>query len=248
MSMNRMITKLALAFAAKKGVEMLQSAGGIEGLKRAFSNGPTAGGGRGGMPGRIGGSTDATTGGLGNLLGSLGIGGATDAREAGVTGQINPMNQTLGGLFGTLSASLSGQSTTEQATSGQRMVEQLNMRDVNDADEARPIVRAMVQMARADGSIDQDEQDALFDLLDDANPEERRILESALRDPVDAKSIARDTPWHGRKEVYSAALLVGNPDNAAERAFLSDLASALDLKEDEIEALHAGMGKQPVAA
>jgi uncharacterized membrane protein YebE (DUF533 family) len=41
---------------------------------------------------------------------------------------------------------------------------------------------------------------------------------------------------------------VGDPDNAAERAFLSDLASALDLKEDEIEALHAGMGKQPVAA
>lgn len=98
-------------------------------------------------------------------------------------------------------------------------------------------------MARADGSIDEDEQAALFEILDDATVSEKAILTAALREPVDARGLANDTPSHARKEVYSAALLIGTPDTEHERNFLQTLAVALDLKQHELDRLHSAMGK-----
>lgn len=241
MSIKRMITKLALAFAAKKGVEVFRSMGGLSGLKDTLQGQTAQGAQRGGMQGRIGGASDAQTGGLGNILGALGVAGATDAREAGVTGQISPLNQSLGGLFGSLAGALGHRSEPDAAS--RELEEQLHLNDVERDDDAAPILRAMVQMARADGAIDADEQDTLFQILDDASPSEQAILKNALREPVDPKALAADTPDHARKEVYAAALLVGQPENRKEQEYLSTLATALDLSSDDLTGLHRAMGK-----
>ncbi|PRY22148.1 uncharacterized membrane protein YebE (DUF533 family) [Aliiruegeria haliotis] len=247
MSLKRMITKLALAFAAKKGMELFRSAGGIEGLKRSMTaNAVPAGGGRGGMVGRIGGATDASTDGLGNLLGSLGLAEATGAREAGVTGQLG--SQSIGGLFSTLASALGGQAGQAPSASGPNLQDELDFNDIEDTSTAGPMIRAMVQMARADGKIDEAEQSALMSFFDDATQEERRLLQDALTEPVDAGAIAADTPSDARKEVYAAALLVGDPENGHERTFLQNLAEALELETAQTGVLHQAMGKRVIPA
>jgi len=249
MSMKRMVTKLALAFAAKKGMEAFRGAGGIDGLRASLAgenntaDQPTREA-RGGMDGRIGGDRASDAGGLGNLLGSLGIGGATGGREAGMTGQVSPINGSLGGLFGALASAFGDR--TRASDSARDLDAQFDGNDINSEAEARSIMRAMVHMSRADGAIDADEQAALLNILEEASPEERASLQDALREPVDAKSIASETPQHARKEVYTAALLLGDPKASRERAFLVELAVALGLREGEISDLHDAVGKDRI--
>ena len=248
MSLKRMITKLALAFAAKKGMEAFRSAGGINGVKQMLS-GPSAGSANAmagdlGQPqghGRVGGTMASDTGGLGSLLGSLGYGGATDGRESGMTGQINPGSQSLGGLFGALAGAINGQ--LQPAQSGERMEDILAEDDVDTDEDAKSVLRAMVHMARADGGIDDDEYDALMEILGDATEEERATLRQAMKEPVDAESVANGTSANARMQVYSAALLVGEPDKPSEKAFLRDLANHLGLDDAEVARLHTAMGK-----
>lgn len=238
MSVKRMITKLALAFAAKKGMEAFRSAGGVNGVKdllagrTALDQHATQG------HGRVGGTLRSDTGGLGNLLGSLGYGGATNGREAGVSGQ---MDASLAGLFGTLSSVIGGR--TPAAESSETIEKHVSDANVRSEGDARAVLRAMVHMARADGEIDGQEHDAILEILHDASDSEREALTSALQEPVDARQVASDTPQHVRKEVYSAALLVGEPTNPAEREFLSKLADHLGLSHADVNDLHSAMNK-----
>ncbi|NOE20818.1 DUF533 domain-containing protein [Ruegeria atlantica] len=196
----------------------------------------------------MGDASGAASAGVGDLLESLGIGSTNNGRKTDFNDQINPLNQTLGSLFGTLAASLSGQGASQQATSGQRMAEQLDIDDVIEESAAQPIVKAMVQIARADDAIDQEERDALLlDFLEDARPEERQVFENALLDNPSAEDIAKETPTQARKKVYIQALLVGNPDNTQERTFLPELAAALDFDGEAVQALHSGMGKPQIS-
>lgn len=241
MSIKRMVTKLALAFAAKKGLEALRGAGGIRGLQSSLASGqqPSQELDRGGMSGRIGGATDARTGGLGNLLGSLGVSGAADNGEAGSAGQSVPTNTSLGSLLGSLATAF-GNPTNQGGKSTENVIGSAHPAKDEDA---YPVLRAMVQMARADGSIDEDEQNALFEILDDASQSEKDAVNAALREPVDAAALAKDTPHRTREEVYSAALLIGDPNVELERGFLDALASGLDLQQHDLDRLHSALGK-----
>lgn len=241
MSIKRMITKLALAFAAKKGVEAFRSIGGLSGLKNMLQGTPGTGEARGGMQGRIGGASDAQTGGLGNILGSLGAASASGPREAGVTGQISPLNQSLGAVFGNLASALGQRSEPESAV--QDFEDQLETDDIENDDAGEYVIRAMVQMARADGAIDDSEQEILFEILNDVSASEKAILTDALREPVDPHALASATPAHARKEVYAAALLVGQPGNDKERDYLKSFGFGLGLSAAEISNLHRAMGK-----
>ncbi|SFS21275.1 DUF533 domain-containing protein [Yoonia litorea] len=249
MSIKRMVTKLALAFAAKKGVEIFNNAGGVDGVRDMLAGRkapPQPDTQTAGMHGRIGGTRAAGTGGLGNILDSLGHAGATNGRESGVTGQVSPLNQSLGGLFGTLAAALGHQSQPEQAAS--KLEEEFETSDITRDEEAKPLVRAMVQMARADGNIDDQEKSALFDILQDATTQEQATLQDALHEPINPKAIADDTPPHARKQVYTAALLVGDPEHPNEKQFLASLGSNLGLNDREVAALHDAVGKPQLAA
>ncbi len=237
MSVKRMITKLALAFAAKKGMDVFRSAGGIQGLTRSLSTRGATNTTDNAAMGRVGDTGGSGIGGLGNILASLGVAGPAGGHQAGMTGQAVPQNQSLGQIFGNLAAAFGG-----NPNSGARQLnDELDIPDREDADEARPVIMAMVQMARADGSIDDAEQRALLDFLDDATEAEQRLLREALDNPVGPAQIAQQTPHHARKEVYAAALLVGDADNSQERAFLNELGSCLQLSEMETNRLQAAM-------
>ena len=246
MSLKRMITKVALAFAAKKGVEMFRNVGGMDGL-RATMQGQQA---RpqtsktqqasigGGLMDLLKGS--GQSGGIGAILGSLGLGGAQQ-ETAQKTAQHDATGGSLGSIISALSGVMNGQQPDTNA--GRDLDAQFSTSDAATDADSRPVLRAMVQMARADGSVDADEQTALLEILHDASVDERATLQTAMSEPVDPAKLANETPHHVAKEAYSAALLIGSPDNSAEASFLRTFAQGLQLQQADVDAIHSAMAK-----
>lgn len=246
MSLKRMITKLALAFAAKKGVEMFRNVGGMSGMRTAMqgqqsqsqtSQTQQASSG-GGLMDLLGGS--GQSGGLGAILGSLGLGGAQQEPQERTT-DANATGGSLGSIIGALSGVMNGQQPVTDA--GRDLDAQFSTSDAATDADSRPVLRAMVQMARADGSVEADEQTALLEILNDASADERATLQTAMSEPVDPAKLASDTPHHVAKEAYSAALLIGSPDNPAEASFLRTFAQGLRLQQADVDAIHSAMAK-----
>ena len=94
------------------------------------------------------------------------------------------------------------------------------------------LLQAMIMAARADGHIDEQEQALITDQIDalGADEEMHRWVEQQLKVPLDAQSLAReaDSPQAAR-EMYLISVAVIDDQNPMERAWLDQLASALNL-------------------
>lgn len=94
------------------------------------------------------------------------------------------------------------------------------------------LLQAMIMAARADGHIDEQEQALITDQIDalGADQEMHRWVEQQLKAPLDAQALAReaDSPQAAR-EMYLISVAVIDGQNPMERAWLDQLASALNL-------------------
>lgn len=108
---------------------------------------------------------------------------------------------------------------------------------------ARLMIRAMIQAARADGTIDAAERAVIMEHLTESTAEERAFVEAELTAPVDPLALARDTAEAARGQVYSAALMPIKADSAAEQQFLAALARGLGLDGATVAGIHAALGK-----
>ncbi|MDM7482326.1 MAG: tellurite resistance TerB family protein [Halomonas sp.] len=94
------------------------------------------------------------------------------------------------------------------------------------------LLQAMIMAARADGHIDEQEQALITDQIDalGADEEMHRWVEQQLKAPLDAQALAReaDSPQAAR-EMYLISVAVIDDQNPMERAWLDQLASALNL-------------------
>ena len=103
------------------------------------------------------------------------------------------------------------------------------------------LLTAMISAAKADGHIDRDEQDRIFDKIDEAglDAEAKAFLMDELRAPLNLdKVVASATCPETATEIYAASRLAIDPDHPAEKAYLQMLASRLGLEPalvDEIE-------------
>lgn len=94
------------------------------------------------------------------------------------------------------------------------------------------ILRAMIAAAKADGHIDAEEHQRIFQKLDehDLDTEEKAFIIDELRKPLDIDAVvaAAVTPELA-VEIYAASVLAIDPDDPAEQAYLAMLASRLKL-------------------
>jgi uncharacterized membrane protein YebE (DUF533 family) len=112
-------------------------------------------------------------------------------------------------------------------------------------DDALLYLRAMVAAAAADGQIDAAERARIAQAMRQAGIDEQAThwLESELAEPADVEELAAgvNTPEKAA-QVYTAARLAIDPDSIQERAFLTNLAQALDVDQrlrDQIDATAA---------
>ena len=114
---------------------------------------------------------------------------------------------------------------------------------MSDAQEenAKLMIRAMIQAAKADGEIDDEERAKIMEHLGELEPEELAFVKAELAAPVDVNALAMDTGEQMKAQVYAMSLMAIRVDKASEAAYLDGLAAALALQacEDTARALTA---------
>ena len=128
----------------------------------------------------------------------------------------------------------------------------LGLRAPADAAEERElesradlILHAMINAAKADGAIDQEELNRIVDRLEKtgADATERAHVRDELRKPLDTNDLVRAV--HDEEtgvQVYAASLLATEADTEAEREYLRRLAAGLHLDQPVVTYVHREFG------
>lgn len=97
------------------------------------------------------------------------------------------------------------------------------------------LVRAMIAAARADGKLDAQESQAIFQKIEalGLDSESQSLLVQEMGHPVDVDAIVNSAEGiEVAAEIYVASLLAIDVDNAAEKSYLGMLAARLQLPPD----------------
>ncbi|WP_170466464.1 DUF533 domain-containing protein [Ruegeria arenilitoris] len=228
MSFMKALASVAVGFAAAKGIEKYKQMGGMAGLQDMMQG---AGGGFGmdqlgkmaeqfGMPGGAAG--------LQEMIGKLGM-----ANPAGAAGLGGLMNAMQGAAKTGSQNTVDMMETVFKGTPGGAAMEE----------QAKLMLRAMIQAAKADGELDEHEKETILgELGDDISDEERAFVQDQLNAPIDVIGLAADSAAPLKTQVYATSLAAIRLDNAREASYLGQLATALGLSDAERDQIHAYMG------
>jgi uncharacterized membrane protein YebE (DUF533 family) len=232
MSFVRTLATLAAGYAAAKGLEKYKEMGGMAGVQKAMRDNP-----------QVQGTTDQ----LGEMMAKMGVpGGAAGIQKMmdqwlGTTGQAG--EAAAAGLGGLLTA-ITGAAAAGTENAGRMMDAVTGKTAATSAleENAKLMIRAMIQAAKADGEIDAEERDRILSRLGDIGPEERAFVEAEIRKPVDIMGLAEDTGDAMKAQVYATSLMAIRVDKASEAAYLDGLARALGLSNETRAKVHKAMG------
>ena len=104
------------------------------------------------------------------------------------------------------------------------------------------MLRAMIQAAKSDGRIDEQEEATLMETLGDVSQEERDFVQNELRQPVNAADLAQDVPRGLESQVYMMSIMGIDLDNQNEAQYLHNLATEMGMSRDTVNELHDEMG------
>ena len=213
--------------------------------KMVLSNAMSRGGGGnllgsllGGGGGRGLGGAGGGAGGLGGLLGGLmggQTGGGAQAGGGGMLGQIlggqGQSGGAAGGGLGSLLGQVMGQGQQQQ---------QMQAPSAAQNDQAAILIRAMVNAAKSDGEIDQQEQQKMVEKLGgDVGDEEAQFIRSEMQAPLDVNRFVQSVPRGMEQQVYLMSVMAINLDNKAEAVYLDQLAKGMNISEQQSNQLHA---------
>ena len=264
MSLMGTLAKVAIGYAAARGVDKMTGGGGLAGL---FGGAQVPGGeakadqapGMGqiqDMLGQMGAGGAGAMGNLQDMLGKMTQGGGFDLSAlmgnaaGGDTG--GPRGGLLSGAGG--GAGLAGIMAMlggAAAMTGQgaaQMADAINPKETAPEMEATAalLLRAMIQAAKSDGGIDADEQAKILETVGDADEDDMAFIRAELAAPVDVEALALQTPDLQKTQVYAMSLMTIRVDSTAEAAYLDQLAAALGLDQQTVNMIHMQMGVQPL--
>jgi hypothetical protein len=113
---------------------------------------------------------------------------------------------------------------------------------MNQNDEAVVLIRAMVNAAKADGRVTQDEQQAIIDRLATPPQEAIDFLRAEYAQPLDVREFAWSVPIGMEQQVYILSLAAMNLDTNPEADYLRELAHGLRLSPDTVNQIHDQYG------
>ncbi|MBV9656346.1 MAG: tellurite resistance TerB family protein [Acetobacteraceae bacterium] len=199
--------------------------------QQAGTNNNHGAGGLGGLAGALlGGGRSAVGGSLLAVLGSLAVSvlqnQAASGRPAAAGGGPGSAQASPGGLGGAMMAAALPQTEGD-----------LQRR-------ATLIVRAMVQAAKADGEIDQQEMQRITGAVEKHGYDDaaRKFIIGEMQRPVDIIGLVRDvsTPEEA-VEVYAASIMAIDVDTQAERDYLATLARRLNLPKPVVARVNTAL-------
>ncbi len=172
------------------------------------------------------------SGGLGDMLGGL-MGGKKDAGTQGggmgdllgnLTGNKSTGNDN--GLGDLLSSALSGKTIDPTPT---------------QEEQAKIILKAMINAAKADGNIDQEEQAKIVQHIGEVSQEEIAFVKSEMDAPLDLQGVINSARGI-EGEVYLTSLMTINLDSQEEAQYLDKLAKGLNISQQASNDFHQRVG------
>jgi len=227
-------------------------------LSGALSKGGSAG--AGGLGSLLGGGSQGS-GGLGDLLGSLAGGGANSGGLGGLLGQLQGQQGGgaaqaggAGGLLGALlgSGAASGgtqnRANNSQGDMGALLGNALGQNapgaqapapvTTEQTNQAALLIRSMVNAAKADGTVDAQEQEKIVGKLGDIGPEEAAFIRAEMQAPLDVDGFIKSVPKGLEQQVYVLSLMTVNLDSKAEADYLDKLAKGFNISEQASNQIH----------
>lgn len=219
------------------GTQSTQSMGGLQDMLGGLLGGSAGAGSAGGLPGGLGGLLE-------NLGGAQG-GGGLQGMLAGLASGAG-----AGGLLGALSGQAQQRPTAEKASFGQVLNSAF---DATPEPEIEPsadqeaaaalMLRAMIQAAKSDGTLDDAEREKLIGHLgDDVDAQEAAFVQKELQSPVDVEGLVAQTPKGMEQQVYAMSVLGITLDEQSEAQYLHQLAQSLGMDARAVNAIHEQLG------
>lgn len=212
------------------------------GLGGGMGGGANAG--LGGLLAGLAGSGGAAGGGLGGLLGGA-MGGGGQGNRGGLGSLLGGMlggSPSQGGGLGSLLGMALGQQRPD-GSAGQAP-------DVSPEqnEQAELLIRAMINSAKADGHIDDDERHKILGKLGEVDDEEAAFVRDEMAQPLDVDAFARSVPQPLARQVYLVSLLAIDLDQQSEARYLDSLRRGLGIDEKTANELHVEVGAQALYA
>ncbi|ATP50828.1 tellurite resistance TerB family protein [Pseudomonas sp. ITEM 17296] len=199
------------------GLSSQDGLGGLGGLLGGLLNGGSAAGGGGGLGGLLGGL----------LRGGGSAGGVSQGRATGGTNYAALASLGMMAFQAYQSWQRSQAAAPQQAM---RTVDQLSGPEAEGHSHA--ILRALIAAAKADGRIDEQEEQLIYAEIKrhTSDPQLQQWLDDEVSKPLDAAEVAQSAQDPAMAaEMYLASVMLVDDQQAAERAYLDELASALQI-------------------
>ncbi len=238
MSFMKTLATLAVGFAAARGLSKYRESGGMTGVQDMLKKAEQPGG----LADRIGEAAQKmglpvgadTVKGMFEQV-STGLGTAADATQKGM-GQLST---AVGGaaaagtdLFEKTIGALTGGTGATAAME----------------ENAKLMIRAMIEAAKADGGIDDEEKAQIMAHLKDASPDELAFVAAQMASAPDLAGLVAATGDTMKTQVYATSLTAVTMNTPGEKAYLGALSAALGLTAAQRDAIHASVGMGPLTA
>jgi len=214
-------------------------------------------------------SSGTSAGGLGDILGSL-VGGATPTHQPRSSGRIPTSAGDLedllgigkknngglggeGGLGGLLTSAIAKHAQHNNPniptpSNDDYSVLPLGVDREEANNQAALIIRAMINAAKSDGSIDQAEQNNIIEKLGDVTQEEIDFVKREFAAPLDVQAFARTIPSSMAEQIYTVSLMAIDLDKNTEAQYLADLAKGLNIPTHTANLIHEKLGVPKIFA
>ncbi len=230
MSFVKALATLAVGFAAAKGYDKYKDMGGMAGVQKAVQDNPA-----------LANLQDQTV----QMMEKMGMPTDQLKRMAGqVAEQAGVAQQSAMAGLGGLMTALGGGMAAGGAQAGSMIDAMTGTTAATDTMEenAKLMIRAMIQAAKSDGQVDSDEQARIMEHIGDLGKTERAFIEAELAAPVDPAALAADASDQMKAQVYATSLMAIRVDTVSEATYLQELADALGLSAEARARIHKSMG------
>ena len=260
MSLVSTLGTMALGVVAAKAASGMLKGGGAGGGLGGMLGKLGGGGAAGGLGGLLGGGAGGAAGGLGGLLGGGaqqqgqqqapgGLGGLLGGQsQQGGAGGLGGLLDSLGGgagaaaggaaagggLGGSLGSMLNAQLNGEQV--------EAPAPDAAQEDEAKLLIRAMINSAKCDGDFDASEQEKILKQVGEMSQEDADFINDEINKPLDVAGFIASVPPAMAQQVYLMSILAIDLDSKEEAQYLDQLVKGFGLTEQQSNDIHAKLG------
>jgi uncharacterized membrane protein YebE (DUF533 family) len=178
----------------------------------------------------------AQNGGVGDLLGSL-LGGNKNIAANGGTPDLGSL---LGGAMSKYLGTQTADPKLNDLTDSFLPPQAVNAQALQD--QATLLIRTMINAAKADGKVDNTEQDRILAKLGTLDAEEAAFIRSEMQAPLNVEAFINSIPAGQEQPIYTVSLMAIDLDTQQEARYLIQLAQGLRLSPAICNQIHEQVG------